>query len=188
MKWDTTGAATMVLAFATMCAVGVACYQIADAAAARRAQTFLTLRQQYLAVDKDLDPIDRSRPYPENSRCPGWHALKRYWYLTETEWRMAKLDPSGADNWNKSQLPQVLTALEGPSYRSTFLIMGATRFSRGEGAEFVKELETAYRSQVGSDLKFELQKANGRLPLCKAVSGAPGQAAPDPCSCNEVRQ
>jgi hypothetical protein len=185
MKLDLTGIATLFLALATMGAVGVACYQIADGAAARRAQTFLTLRQQYLAVDKDLDPIDRSRPYPENSRCPGWHALKRYWYLTETEWRMARLDPFAADNWKKSQLPQVLTALEGPSYRSTFLIMSATRFNRGEGAEFVKELETAYRLQAG-DGKFEQQKLNARLPSCKQLSHPPGEAL-DPCTCNETR-
>jgi hypothetical protein len=100
--------AEAVLACATIAAVFLGWHQLVDVVNARRAQNYLELRKVFLQVDKDLDIVDRRLVYPEDGGCMQWHALKRYWYFSQSEWKIARIDPSEHDNWDQTQLPQIL--------------------------------------------------------------------------------
>jgi hypothetical protein len=142
---DTPGAPDWhaVLAIATLVAVAATGYQIHDSVTARRAQTYLELRKEFLAIDKDLDAVDRGVPYPENDACPQSLVLKRYWYFTESEWKLAQIDSSLLDAWNNSQRPQVIKGLAKPSYRSTYLIF-KKRADNTEGVKFSEDIDGTY--------------------------------------------
>jgi hypothetical protein len=142
-----TGVCTGLLAVATLVAVGFALFQTLDAAHARTAQNYLELRKTFLQVDADLDQVNRGLVYPEMGGCPQWHALKRYWYFSETEWKVAQIDSAQHDNWNDTQRPQVANALRRAAYRGAFLEMRdspAGRWNDKDGKAFVKAIEDQY--------------------------------------------
>ena len=148
INWDrVTGIATGLLSVATVVAVGFAWWQTLDAAHARTAQNYLELRKTFLQVDAGLDHVDRSQVYSEKGGCPQWHALKRYWYFSETEWKVAQIDKAQRENWDRTQLPQVANALRRPAYRAAFLEMRdspAGRWNDEDGQKFVKAIQAQY--------------------------------------------
>jgi 5'-nucleotidase (lipoprotein e(P4) family) len=142
-----TGVGTGLLALVTGVAVVFAWLQTLDAAHARTAQNYLELRKTFLTVDAGLDTVDRSLVYPEKGGCPQWHALKRYWYFSETEWKVAQIDHAQHDNWYDTQLPQVANALRRAAYRGAFIEMRdspAGRLTDKDGKAFVKAIEDQY--------------------------------------------
>ena len=142
-----TGVCTGLLALATGIAVVFALWQTLDAAHARTAQNYLELRKTFLKVDADLDKVNRGLVYRELDGCPQWHMLKRYWYFSETEWKVAQIDQAQRDNWYKTQLPQVANALRRPAYRGAFLEMRdspAGRWNDEDGQTFVKAIQGQY--------------------------------------------
>jgi 5'-nucleotidase (lipoprotein e(P4) family) len=143
-KW--TGIGTVILAVATAGGVGFAAWQILDAAHARTAQDYLDLRKTFLELDSDLDNANRSLIYHETGGCPQWHALKRYWYFSETEWKVAKIDRAQRKNWRDTQLPQVAGSLKRPAYRGAFLEMrDSERWRNPDGIEFVHAVTDQYQ-------------------------------------------
>jgi 5'-nucleotidase (lipoprotein e(P4) family) len=149
-KWESvTALATSALAVATLVAVGFAWWQTLDAAHARTAQDYLELRKTFLQVDADLDKVNRSLVYTEAGGCPQWHVLKRYWYFSETEWKVAQIDGAQRKNWDETQLPQVANSLRRPAYRAAFIEMKdspARRLADEEGKRFVKAVTDQYES------------------------------------------
>jgi 5'-nucleotidase (lipoprotein e(P4) family) len=177
-----TGVCTGVLALVTGVAVVFAWLQTLDAAHARTAQNYLELRKTFLTVDADLDTVDRSLVYSEKGGCPQWHTLKRYWYFSETEWKVAQIDHAQHDNWYQTQLPQVANALRRAAYRGAFLEMRdspAGRWTDADGIEFVKAIEDQYELirqaalQKGDDSVKPLEnKSDFKLaPPCSGGSG-----------------
>lgn len=146
--WESiTAVATGLLALATIGAVLFAAWQIRDAVQARTAQDYVDLRKRFLEIDTELDKVNRSLAYSEAGSCPQWHVLKRYWYFSETEWKVAQIDDAQRSNWEEAQLPQVANSLRRPAYRAAFLEMRdspARRFGDKDGHRFVDAVTREY--------------------------------------------
>jgi hypothetical protein len=147
--------AEAVLACATVAAVILGWHQLVDVVNARRAQNYLELRKVFLQMDKELDIVDRRLVYPEDGACMQWHALKRYWYFSQSEWTIARIDPSEHDNWEETQLPQILRSLTRPAYRKALIDMNATRFNNPNGREFIAEITNGFKKAYPQDVLLD---------------------------------
>lgn len=177
-----TGVGTVLLALVTGVAVIFAWWQTLDAAHARTAQNYLELRKTFLTVDADLDSVDRSLVYSEKGGCPQWHTLKRYWYFSEPEWEVARIDDAQRDNWRNTQLPQVANSLRRAAYRGAFLEMRdspAGRWNDPDGRAFVKAISDQYelirqeaREKHDDSLKSLNDQSDFRYaPPCSGATG-----------------
>jgi hypothetical protein len=138
-----TAISTSVLAATTAAALIFSVHQVVDIGFARKAQNYLELRKAFFAIDKDLDNVNRIVAYPEGGHSPEWMALKRYWYFSQTEWKMAQVDPEEKANWENAQKPKVVHSLRELAFCQSFLDMESTHFTDSEGSQFVKEVVVA---------------------------------------------
>jgi hypothetical protein len=191
--WDLiTALATAALALATL-VVGYFAYgqikviekQIDDGVNARRAQEFLELRKNFLEIDEKLDAVNRHIPYADNNFCPAWNLLKRYWYFTETEWQMARIDTSQQQTWIDSQKPRVMHALTEASFRSVFAAMAKRSFKTSEGEKFVEEMRSGFAEfKARENIEAPELDSDPPFPTCPATSmTVQSEASLAACSC-----
>jgi hypothetical protein len=121
----------------------IASWQIWETRKAAEAQTYLQMRQQFLAIAQKLDKYDAAEPLLRDTEQ--WKDLRRYWYVSFDEWYVTRKLGVFPDLWETYYAEAFVRALGKKNMRAMFCELRAGDFSTGIRKEFADTVVTTYR-------------------------------------------
>jgi len=113
------------------------------------AQTFLELRQHYLAMEPELSQIRATDPVPVDDEDPRWQVIKRYWYQAFDEWYVTNHLKAGnlESLWKGYYRKPIAQSLRKPQFRGVACQLQDWNPEPGPFHDFLTELSSIYAQE-----------------------------------------